>query len=105
MPELPERTVQLVLQYDGSGFSGWQSQPGKRTVQGAVEEVLERLCGQRVIAVGAGRTDAGVHARGLAVGVRVARRWDAPELRRAMNALLPDDVWVAAAHEMHPDFH
>ncbi|MCC6927510.1 MAG: tRNA pseudouridine(38-40) synthase TruA [Gemmatimonadaceae bacterium] len=99
------RTLQLVLHYDGTAFSGWQVQPEQRTVQGEVERVLARLCGERIVAQGAGRTDAGVHARGQAVGVRVPDKWSAPELRRAMNALLSDDVWVAAVHEMRPEFH
>ena len=99
------RTVQLVLHYDGTAFAGWQVQPEQRTVQGEVERVLAELCGQRVVAQGAGRTDAGVHARGQAVGVRVPDKWTAPMLRRSINALLPDDVWVAAAHEMRPEFH
>jgi tRNA pseudouridine38-40 synthase len=99
------RTVQLVLHYDGTAFAGWQMQPEQRTVQGELERVLAGLCGQRVVAQGAGRTDAGVHARGQAVGVRVPEQWTAPKLRRALNALLPGDVWVAAAHEMRPEFH
>lgn len=99
------RTVQLVLHYDGTAFAGWQVQPGQRTVQGELERVLARLCGQRTVAQGAGRTDAGVHARGQAVGVRVPDKWAPPALRRALNALLPGDIWVAAAHEMRPEFH
>lgn len=99
------RTVQLVLHYDGTAFAGWQMQPEQRTVQGEVERVLAELCGERVVAQGAGRTDAGVHARGQAVGVRVPEKWTAPNLRRALNALLPDDVWIAAAYEMRPEFH
>lgn len=99
------RTVQLVLHYDGTAFAGWQVQPNRRTVQGELERVLANLCGQRVVAQGAGRTDAGVHARGQAVGVVVPEKWTAPLLRRALNALFPDDVWVAAAHEMRPEFH
>lgn len=102
---MAERSLQLVLHYDGAGFAGWQVQPAQRTVQGVLEQVLERLCGSRVHAIGAGRTDAGVHARGQAVGVRVGERWQPEALRRAMNALLPPDVWVAAAHEMHVTFH
>ena len=97
--------LQLVLHYDGTGFSGWQRQPDRRTVQGALEEALARLCGAPVAALGSGRTDAGVHARGQAVGVRVPEKWDPPALRRALNAVLPDDVWVAAAHAMRDDFH
>jgi tRNA pseudouridine38-40 synthase len=102
---MAERTMQLVLHYDGAGFAGWQRQPAERTVQGVLEEALARLCGVSVAALGAGRTDAGVHARGQAVGVRVADKWEAATLRRALNAVLPGDVWVSAAHEMHPAFH
>jgi tRNA pseudouridine38-40 synthase len=99
------RTVQLVLHYDGTDFAGWQRQPNERTVQGELERVLADLCGQRIVAQGAGRTDAGVHARGQAVGVRVTDKWCAAPLRRAVNALLPRDVWVAAAYDMRPEFH
>ncbi|MDE3152762.1 MAG: tRNA pseudouridine(38-40) synthase TruA [Gemmatimonadota bacterium] len=102
---MAERTVQLVLHYDGSGFSGWQRQPDQRTVQGVMEAALERLCGTPIGVLGAGRTDAGVHARGQAAGVRVPEKWDPSTLRRALNAVLPPDVWVAAAHAMRADFH
>src|SRR6185436_17011711 len=102
---MAERTVQLVVQYDGAGFSGWQRQPDQRTVQGVVEEALARLCDQPVSALGSGRTDAGVHARGQAVGVIVPARWESAQLRRALNAVLPSDVWVANAIEMRPEFH
>jgi tRNA pseudouridine38-40 synthase len=100
-----ERTVQLVLHYDGAGFAGWQRQPRERTVQGALENSLARLCQAPVAALGSGRTDAGVHARGQAVGVRVPEKWSPAELRRALNAVLPSDVWVAGAYEMRPEFH
>ena len=99
------RTVQLVLHYDGAAFSGWQRQPGERTVQGVLEDTVAQLCGARVPVIGAGRTDAGVHARGQAAGLRVPEKWTTKALRRSMNAILPDDVWVAAAFEMREDFH
>ncbi len=99
------RSVQLVLHYDGSGFSGWQRQPGERTVQGDLEAAVSKLCGAPITVVGAGRTDAGVHARGQAAGVRVPEKWSALTLRRSMNAILPDDVWSAAAFDMREEFH
>ena len=95
----------LVLHYDGGRFAGWQRQPDERTVQGEIEDVLRGLCGDHVPVLGAGRTDAGVHARGQAAGIRLSDRWTATTIRRALNALLPDDIWVAAAHEMRADFH
>ncbi|HEY4953859.1 MAG TPA: tRNA pseudouridine(38-40) synthase TruA [Gemmatimonadaceae bacterium] len=102
---MTSRCVQLVLQYDGARFAGWQRQPDERTVQGVLEDALLRLCQVHVAVLGAGRTDAGVHARGQAAGVRVPEKWTLSSLRRAMNAVLPDDVWVKAAFEMRDDFH
>jgi tRNA pseudouridine38-40 synthase len=102
---MAERTVQLVLHYDGARFAGWQRQAAERTVQGELERSLARLLQAPTAALGAGRTDAGVHARGQAAGVRVPEKWTPTSLRRALNAVLPDDLWVAAAHEMEPAFH
>jgi len=99
------RSVQMVLHYDGARFSGWQRQPNERTVQGVLEAAVARLCGTSLAVIGAGRTDAGVHARGQAAAVRVPQKWTADALRRSMNAILPDDVWIAAAFEMREEFH
>lgn len=99
------RTVQLVLHYDGGAFAGWQRQRTERTVQAVVEDTLARVCAVPVPVTGAGRTDAGVHARGQAAGVRLAPKWTPQAIRRALNATLPPDVWIAAAYEMHPEFH
>lgn len=95
----------LITHYDGGAFSGWQRQPAVRTVQGEMERALAVICGESVTALGSGRTDAGVHARGQAVGVRVAHKWSAEALRRAINSKLASDVWVAAAFAMDPAFH
>ena len=102
---MTSRCVQLVLQYDGARFAGWQRQPDERTVQGVLEDALLRLCQAHVAVLGAGRTDAGVHALGQAAGVRVPEKWTVVSLRRAMNAVLPDDVWVRSAFEMRDEFH
>jgi tRNA pseudouridine38-40 synthase len=99
------RSVQMVLHYDGARFSGWQRQPSERTVQGELESAVAKLCGTSLAVTGAGRTDAGVHARGQAAGVTVPDKWTAKALRRSMNAILPDDVWIAAAFEMVEEFH
>lgn len=97
--------IQLVLHYDGTDFAGWQVQPRMRTVQGTLESVLAKLCGGPVRVTGAGRTDAGVHARGQVAGVEVPAHWTPDRLRHVLNAQLPGDVWVAAVHEMQPEFH
>lgn len=102
---MPERVIQLVVQYDGTDFSGWQVQPQTRTVQGELEDVVARLTGGPVRVTGAGRTDAGVHARGQSAGLAVEPHWTPERLRRAVNQQLPHDIWIAAAHEMDPSFH
>src|SRR5919107_3502496 len=102
---MPTRMLLLVLHYDGTDFSGWQRQPDRRTVQGVLEAALGKLCAQPMTALGSGRTDAGVHARGQAVGVRVPAKRGPPAMRRALNTLLPDDLWVADAHAMRDEFH
>src|SRR6266545_6963094 len=98
-----------VIQYDGARFAGWQRQPDARTVQAEFETVLQRLDGgdERIVTTGAGRTDAGVHALGQGVSFTPGARWDdqpSTELRRALNALLPDDVWVERVYAMRPGF-
>lgn len=89
------RPFYAVLHYVGHTFAGWQRQPADRTVQGEFERVIERLAGQRVVTHAAGRTDAGVHALAQVVSFAVPSRWQPADLQRALNALLPDDVWVA----------
>ena len=87
-----------MIEYDGTAFSGSQHQPNRRTVQGVLEEALNRLTGERVRVRFAGRTDAGVHATGQVAAFCLARRigkrdgW--PELRRRLNAVLPADLAV-----------
>jgi tRNA pseudouridine38-40 synthase len=99
------RPTLLLLHYDGGSFAGWQRQPSARTVQGVVEDILARLLGRRTPVIGSGRTDAGVHATGQAAAAMIPERWEPRDLARAMNALLPSDVWVAAARRMVPGFN
>jgi len=102
---MSRRTFQLVIQYDGGAFAGWQRQPEQRTVQGALEEALQRLTQTQVRVTGAGRTDAGVHALGQVASVIVPAKWDGPTLRRALNAVLRRDVRCCDAVEMTAEFH
>jgi tRNA pseudouridine38-40 synthase len=101
------RPCLAVVHYDGVQFVGWQRQHEGRTVQAEFEAVLERLTGRRTTATGAGRTDTGVHALGQGVGFLTDERWgdDPGGLRRALNALLPRDIWVEQVHAMRPGFH
>jgi tRNA pseudouridine38-40 synthase len=100
-----ERRYKFTLQYDGARFSGWQIQPGERTVQAELESALSRLTDRRTRVMGAGRTDAGVHAIGQVASAKVPARWSAEALGRALNAVLPEDVWVSAVEEVTLEFH
>lgn len=103
---MTSRPFLAVVQYDGAQFVGWQRQPAGRTVQAELESVLERICGKRTVVSGAGRTDTGVHALGQGAGFIADARWadDRTGLHRAVNALLPRDIWVAQLHEMRTGF-
>ena len=102
---LPERRFKLTLHYDGAGFFGWQVQPGVRTVQAELEAALSRLRNSPTTVIAAGRTDRGVHATGQVVSALMPQKWTAAELHRALNAVLPDDIWISAVEDAHPDFH
>ena len=99
------RRLKLTLHYDGGAFFGWQVQPGERTVQGELEAVLSRLADRPVAVLGAGRTDRGVHATGQVASAVLPWKWTAAEVRRALNAILPSDIWVAEAEEVPLSFH
>ena len=94
-----------IVQYAGGAFAGWQRQPTDRTVQGEFEQVLERLAGDRVVTHAAGRTDAGVHALGQVVSFVLERPWESDELLRALNSLLPADIWILRVAQAPPGFH
>lgn len=99
------RNIKLVLAYDGTDFSGWQTQPEKRTVQETLEQAIAQLTGEERVRVNAsGRTDAGVHALGQAVNFFSATRLPADVLVRAINAHLPADVSILSAADMPQAF-
>ena len=99
------RTLKLTIAYDGTRFVGWQRQAAGESIQGLLEDVLARLEGTPVTVHGAGRTDAGVHARGQVASARVACTHDTATLARALNAQLPEDIRVIDVAEAASDFH
>lgn len=100
------RRFKLTLEYDGSGFYGWQLQArsGERTVQGVIEAALSKLPGAHSRLQAAGRTDAGVHAVAMVAHFDSSTPLAAAQLKRALNAQLPADVQVLAISEVGPDF-
>jgi tRNA pseudouridine38-40 synthase len=99
------RNLKFTIAYDGTDFSGWQSQPNQPTIQGALTDVVEKLTQRRLMIHAAGRTDAGVHASGQVVNFKTQSPLGAEEFQRAFNALLPPSIRVMAAEEVAPDFH
>ncbi len=98
------RIIKLTLEYDGTDYAGWQVQPDVATVQGVVEEALEKILKEPTRVHGAGRTDAGVHAAAQVAHFETTSRMTADEFARALNSLLPPDVRVSAAEEAPSEF-
>jgi tRNA pseudouridine38-40 synthase len=95
----------LLLQYDGTGFHGWQIQAGRRTVQGELTHALSLIDGRSVNVHGSGRTDAGVHAEGQVANVEIQREITAAKLRAAINGNIGRDVRVLSSEIAADDFH
>lgn len=117
------KNYRLLIEYEGTRYSGWEEKEGRDTIQGKLQGVLERLCGQPVKVIGAGRTDAGVHARGMVANVHFdlaaggdeaallresARKQGKPEellVRNYLNRYLPEDICVREVKEVPDRFH
>jgi tRNA pseudouridine38-40 synthase len=104
----PAPTLQnwkLTLAYDGTGFRGWQVQPGERTVQGELQAALGRVCGELPLPQGSGRTDAGVHALGQVASFALAAPIPPDNLHRALNRTLPAAIRILEARTVPGTFH
>ncbi len=99
------RNIALLLEYDGTAYGGWQVQKNSSSIQGAIEGTLSRLLQEKIKLVGAGRTDAGVHARGQVANFNTESGWNLDRLTYALNGTLPVDIAVRAAAEVSQDFH
>ncbi len=100
-----ERNFKLTIAYDGTRFFGWERQPNRETIQGKLEAVLGQLQGAPVNVIGAGRTDAGVHARAMTANVTLDVAQSPEELRDYLNRYLPDAIAVREVKEASPRFH
>lgn len=100
-----EQNYKLTLAYDGTRFYGWERQPGKDTIQGKIESVLGELTGKAVEVIGAGRTDAGVHARAMVASAVLDTDKTPEEIRTYLNRYLPDAIAVREVKPCAPQFH
>ena len=99
------RTLKLTIEYDGTDFVGWQSQVNGRAVQDEVEKALRQITGEVTRIVGAGRTDAGVHARGQVASLHTGSVLPCEKLLAALNGVLPHDVCIHAVGDVPSSFH
>ena len=95
----------MIIEYDGSRYYGWQRLPNQTTIQGKVENVLSVMCGKEIEIIGAGRTDAGVHAKGMVANVCMETAKTPQEIRDYLNQYLPDDIAVLEVREASDRFH
>ncbi len=99
------RKFRAVIEYDGTNYSGFQWQPDRSTIQGELERVLLQITQEQIRIIGAGRTDAGVHACGQVIHLTTVWQRGCDELQRAVNALLPRDIVVRELSHVDMGFH
>ena len=99
------RRIKLTLEYDGTGYAGWQVQPNSDTIQQRVEEALAKVLQEKVRINGSGRTDAGVHARGQVAHFETVSNLPLKNIRDGANTYLPPDIAIIRIEEAAPDFH
>jgi len=100
------RNIKLIVAYDGTDYCGWQRQDNEKTIQGIIENALEKMHGHPVNLTGSGRTDSGVHAIGQAANFYTdIDSIPAEKFTPALNSLLPHDIRILQACEVHSDFH
>ncbi len=96
----------MTFSYDGSNFAGYQKQPRERTVQKVIEDALKEINGGKAVNITAsGRTDAGVHALNQKATFEMIKSFDVEKLKKAINSLIPDDVYIKRIEEVADDFH
>ena len=114
-----KKNYKLLISYDGGRYHGWEKKKNVETVQGKLEEVLKKMCRsidkedcgktpekkEEIKIIGAGRTDAGVHARGMVANVHLETKKSPEEIREYMNRYIPDDIAVEEVREASPRFH
>lgn len=102
---MPLRNIKLTLSYDGTDFHGWQIQPERATIQGALSQAVEKITGEKVLPQGSGRTDAGVHALGQVASFATSSSIPLDNLRKALNSCLPASIRIIEVAQIAGEFH
>ncbi len=97
---MTEQNIKLIIQYDGTGYCGWQSQTDQKTVQDAVIDAIFKTTRKKVKLTGAGRTDAGVHALGQVANFRIEHNLEPARYSDALNYYLPDDIRIMGSRQV-----
>lgn len=100
-----QRNIKLIIEYDGTDYAGWQYQENAPTIQNEIEKALNLIIHEDVNVIGAGRTDAGVHARGQVANVKIFSSIPCDKLQRALNGVLPKDIVILNVEEVPNEFH
>ncbi|MBN2034164.1 MAG: tRNA pseudouridine(38-40) synthase TruA [Deltaproteobacteria bacterium] len=100
-----ERNIRLILEYDGSRYLGWQRQKEEPTIQAVLEEAIRCMTGRHSALISSGRTDAGVHALHQVCNFRTCSQIPLAGLRKGLNALIPNDIYIKCADYVPADFH
>ncbi len=99
------RNFKLVIEYDGTHYSGWQRQKGDRTIQGEIETALMTMTRRKITVIGSGRTDAGVHASGQTANFKCDTSLTSETFQKGLNSLLPKDIVIRSCQPAAIDFH
>jgi tRNA pseudouridine38-40 synthase len=99
------RNIKLIIEYDGTAYCGWQVQPNGITIQEVMQEALCRMLGEPALLRSSGRTDAGVHARGMVACFNTEKTLPLRAFREGLNTMLPDDIAVRDASEVPLHFN
>lgn len=99
------RNLKLLIEYDGTAYCGWQRQAGDPTIQAAIEDALATLLREKVTIAGAGRTDAGVHARGQVATFATSSAMEPSKVAAGLNGLLPEEIAILSCEDVPEAFH
>ena len=99
------KNIKLVVEYDGTNYSGWQKQPKRKTVQQEIENAVFKITGEKTVVYGSGRTDSGVHAMAQVANFKTGSALTATQFQKALNTSLPSDIAIINVKEVPGSFH
>lgn len=99
------RNIKLFIEYDGTGYHGWQRQPKLDTIQELIEKAIQKITNERAVLIGSGRTDSGVHALEQIANFKTSSQIGTEKMTKAINSILPDDIAIIKSEDVEISFH